>query len=76
MAIMFKDDTEASFDGINTRKYSKGTAYEAKTPMERIIFAHFVATGKATKVVTDDADPAPNLPSETKVRRPASKKSE
>jgi hypothetical protein len=76
MAIVFKEDTEASFDGVHIRTYTKGVAYEAKHPMEAIIFEHFMATGKASQAKDMNVEASPSLPPQTKIRRPAQKKSE
>lgn len=47
--IVFSEDQELSYDGINVKTYKAGETYEAKHAQEARVFDSFIASGRATQ---------------------------
>lgn len=69
ITVIFKEDTELAPDGLNTRLYEKGEKYTSHTNIERMLFEHMIAQGKAEEALVGKAPGQKvSLPKERKKR--------
>ena len=57
--VVFENDFELMFDGINVRKYTAGKAYSATHAHEKKMFEAFLADGRAKAPVKESKEVKP-----------------
>lgn len=68
--VVFANDMELCYDGVNVKKYNKGEVYEATHAHEKRMFHAFLDDGRATVPTKKEAPK-----DEEKVSHPKQKKS-